>query len=69
MQEIGQVTELILQDAERLMAERAGRIPARISRQKAQRGGNGAAKSGERAECIVLRFPLERIHRWPWQCM
>lgn len=69
MQEIGQITAEVLTDAERKMAERAGRIPARISRQKAQRNGNGAVKSGERAECVVLRFPLERIQRWPWQCV
>lgn len=48
MQEIGQITAELLDETKRRMAERAGRIPARFSRQKAQRNGNGAVK-GERA--------------------
>lgn len=53
---------------ERKMAKRAGRIPARNSRQKTQRdGGDGAAESGKRSACPVLSFPLERVVRWPWQ--
>jgi hypothetical protein len=67
VQEIGQITAGVVEDVQRRMAKRAGVKPAEF-RAKAQRnGGNQAVKSGERAECVVLRFPLERIHRWPWQ--
>ena len=103
MQEIGQITAKLLTETERRMAERAGRIPARIQsgvicpgRDGSERvepgspadhtglplanrrttkdradapsgfmnGGNGAAEGGERG-ANVLRFPLERVVRWP----
>lgn len=58
MQEIGQLNRQILAERKVSLAERAGVKPAEIQRRP---------KASKFDMSNVVSFPVEKIHRWPWE--
>jgi len=58
VQEIGQPTRQNLQGPKVGRAERTGRNPVQIQRRP---------KTSKFDMSNVVSFPIEKIHRWPWE--